>query len=210
MEARARRPEHRAMRRTTFTIFTLALLAPAVFAQSEITITLYDIAGLPAATRMAMKAETSRIFQQAGVNLEWVDCEIAGQPMNLADCARSLGKARLMLQLVSGKNKEAPKASGMAVIQDKSSVFAWLYPERVHELAREANWEFGDLLGHAAAHELGHLLLRSSAHTPAGVMRERWETEDLRKLSHAGLIFLPGQLSAIQAAISRQRPGRPK
>jgi hypothetical protein len=74
------------------------------------------------------------------------------------------------------------------------------------ELASKASWEFGDLLGHAAAHELGHLLLRSDAHSPAGIMRASWEVKDLWRLPHAGLIFLPGQLRAVQAVLARQGP----
>jgi hypothetical protein len=183
---------------------------PAAAGQNLVTVTLYDWAGLRLEVRAAMKRETTRIFLQAGVVLDWVECEVAGKPMNLEECAQPLGPARLMLQLVPGSNKSKPNATGMAIIQGEASVFACLYPDRVIQLAREANWEFGDLLGHAAAHELGHLLLRSSSHTQAGVMRAPWETEDLRKLSHTGLIFLPGQLSAIRAAISPQPPRRSK
>jgi len=185
------------MRRTFLWLSSLAFWPLPVPAQPRITITLFDIAGLRQEIREAMKTETSRIFLAAGVELGWVECEIAGQPVNLVECAQPLSPTRLMLQLVPGMNKTNPKASGLAVLQGGSSFFACLYPERVSELSRDTNWEFGDLLGHAAAHELGHLLLRSSAHSPAGVMRARWETEDLRRLSHAGLIFLPGQLRAV-------------
>jgi hypothetical protein len=88
---------------------------------------------------------------------------------------------------------------GLRGIQSGSSVYACLNPERMKELAGDANWSFGDLPGHAAAHELGHLLLESSQHAAAGVMRAKWETEDPRRLSHNGLVFLPGQLGALGA-----------
>jgi hypothetical protein len=107
-----------------------------------------------------------------------------------------------MLQLAPGRNPASPYASGFETIQGEMSVYACVYPARLKELAREANWEFGELLGHAAAHELGHLLLRSAAHTPDGVMRAPWEAEDLRKLSHAELIFLPGQLKPVQVPLA--------
>lgn len=206
MEARSGRPEHRVMRRTFPWLISWALLPLSVSAQPQITVTLYDQAFLRPRIREAMKKETSRILLDAGIRVTWVDCEASGTPYNLAECRQPVGPTRLMLQLAPGSNKNKPKATGIAIVQDESSVFACLYPERVNQLARDAGWEFGDLLGHAVAHELGHLLLRSSAHTPAGVMRARWETDDLRKLSHAGLVFLPGQLSAIQAAISQQAP----
>jgi hypothetical protein len=148
-----------------------------------------------------MKKETSQIFREAGLELEWVECEVAGEPS--AECAQPLGAARLRLELVPGRYKRAPQVAGRASFQGGSSI---LFPERVRELASQASWEFGDLLGHAAAHELGHLLLRSDAHSPAGVMRADWEVKDLWHLPHAGLIFLPGQLRVVQA---REKPSSP-
>ena len=36
------------------------------------------------------------------------------------------------------------------------------------------------ILGHAAAHEIGHLLLGSNSHSPFGLMRARWSGQDLQ------------------------------
>lgn len=182
------------MTSTRFSLTSALLLASVLHAQPSVTVTLYDSAGLPAETRQAMKREAGRILLQAGVDVEWVDCEVAGQPVNLPACAVHLGPGRFMLQLVPGSNRNKPRSSGMATIQKGASVFACLYPERIRNLARDANWDFADLLGHAATHELGHLLLESASHSNAGIMRARWETEDLRRLSHNGLVFLPRQL----------------
>lgn len=194
MEVREGRPQHRAMLRKFRWLCAAVLPAVSAQAQPRITITLYDIAGVGREIREAMKAECSRIFLAAGVELNWVECEVAGTPVNSPECSRPLGPARLMLQLAPRTNKHHPKASGLAVIQNGSGVYACLYPERVMQLAQDAKWDFGDLLGHAAAHELGHLLQGSATHSWAGVMRGNWETEDLRGLSHGGLMFLPGQL----------------
>jgi hypothetical protein len=185
------------MRARSLLLIPVLVAAPAGFAQQPITIHLYDSAGLHPEVRVEMKAETSRIFRQAGILLEWVECEAAGQPVHHAECTRPLGKSRLMLQMIPGRKAGSPSASGVAVIEKGNSVYAGLYPDRVKELSRDANWEFADLLGHAAAHEIGHLLLESAGHSPAGVMRARWETEDLRRLSHNGLVFLPNQLGAL-------------
>lgn len=188
------------MRARSLLLIPVLVAATAGFAQQPITIHLYDSAGLLQQVRVEMKTETSRIFKQAGIPLEWVECEAAGQPVPSADCARPLGKSRLMLQVIPGKRMGSPSASGVAVIQKGNSVYAGLYPDRVKELSRDTNWKFADLLGHAAAHEIGHLLLESAGHSPAGVMRARWETEDLRPLAHNGLVFLPNQLGALLAS----------
>ena len=39
------------------------------------------------------------------------------------------------------------------------------------------------------AHELGHLLLGSNSHAGAGIMRARWQGEELRRVSRSGLWF---------------------
>jgi hypothetical protein len=176
----------------------LPIWVVSVTAQPVVTVTLYDLIGLKPEIREGMKRETARIFLAPGLKVDWIECEVNRKPMNISECAVPLGPARVMLQIAPGLNKKMPKAAGWAVTQDKSCVFACIHPERVKELARDAKWDFDDLLGHVVAHELGHLLLCSSAHTHAGVMRARWETEDLRGLSHAGLVFLPGQLSNVQ------------
>lgn len=193
------------MRRTIlFLTAGVCLPAPGA-AENQTSVRLFERAGLNRDVIRSMQREASRIFEQAGWRLVWVECEIAGERREDPDCGHSLGAGRLMLELAPGADKQNSKATGMAIIQGEASVFARVYPERVRELARDAGWTFGDLLGHAVAHEIGHLLLQSAAHTSAGIMRARWETEDLRKLSHSGLIFLPGQLRSIRVKTAAQR-----
>lgn len=196
------------MRLTHFLLVSTVLLPLSLPAQTRLTITLYESANLQPAVVQGMMKETSRIFQAASVEVEWVECELAGKPMNLSLCSEHLGPNRFMLQLVSGTNKTKPRTSGLAVLQNGSGVYACLYPDRINELARDTNWDLADLLGHAAAHEIGHLLLGTSAHASAGIMRAKWETEDLRHLSHEGLTFLRGQIAAVRAATVRPPAGR--
>ena len=184
-------------------LFAMALSPLPAVAQARITVTLFDRAGLHAGVRETMKKESTRIFREVGIQLEWLDCETAGQPS--AECLRPLGANRLRMELLAGGDKKSPTLTGMAFVQHGPSVLAAVYPDRVRKLAENASWEFGELLGHAAAHEIGHLLLRSTRHSPAGIMRASWEIKDLRLLSHSGLVFLPGQLKrAIQAAAASE------
>jgi hypothetical protein len=184
---------------------SIVALAISMFGQARLTVNLLDNAALRPEVRAEMKRETSRILLDAGVELEWVECEIGDKPVNVVQCSAPAAAVRVMVQLLPGTNAKNPRMTGRAIIERGTGVYASVYLERVAQLAREANWGFADLLGHAVAHELGHLLLGTSAHSPAGVMRARWETEDLRRLSHHGLVFLPGQLEAVVAR-SASRP----
>jgi len=63
------------------------------------------------------------------------------------------------------------------------------------EISRaEASEDLAKLgLGHAIAHEIGHLLLRSSAHSVSGVMRAAWGDTERRLAASGCLLFLPEQ-----------------
>lgn len=202
--------QHRAMRRAIITLFFLAALVQMAmaFAQTRVEVALYDYANLGGEIREGMKAETSKIFLQAGVELGWIDCFAAKKSLNPAQCQGLLGQDYLMLQLVPGRGAGAPESFGMALIEGGSPVLARLYLQSARELAQAANWDFADLLGHAAAHEVGHLLL-GLEHSGAGVMRAKWRPEQLRSLFHNWLVFLPGQLGDFRASFKHSSHSLP-
>jgi hypothetical protein len=175
---------------------SFCILLAGVAKPRQVRIALYDDSGLPAEVRAEFIRETTRIFRQAGIALSWIECHAAGLTYSFVDCAQSQ-PGRLMLHLVPGGSKRK-ETTGFALLQGAAGRYACVYSERVRELARSGQWDFSDLLAHAAAHEIGHLLLRSAAHSNAGVMRTGWKAQELRALTHSGLIFLPGQLGAGQ------------
>ena len=60
-------------------------------------------------------------------------------------------------------------------------VLATIYIDRVEWLAHEAGADSRALLGRAIAHELGHLLLATTTHGPAGLMRAFWSQDEVRR-----------------------------
>jgi hypothetical protein len=54
----------------------------------------------------------------------------------------------------------------------------------------------GRALGRALAHELGHYLLQSKAHTPRGLMRPIWSSDDSFAASRIGFELTPEQRAA--------------
>jgi hypothetical protein len=63
---------------------------------------------------------------------------------------------------------------------------------------------FADLLGLAMAHELGHLLLRSAAHSVTGVMRARWTEKQLRDDVRGYLRFASGEAESMRSEVKRR------
>jgi hypothetical protein len=54
------------------------------------------------------------------------------------------------------------------------------------------------LLGHAMAHEIGHVLLGTTEHSPEGIMKARWGKPDYQRAAMGFLEFSPSQRAAIR------------
>jgi hypothetical protein len=59
-------------------------------------------------------------------------------------------------------------------------------------------------LGHAIAHELGHLLLDLKGHTIQGIMRAEWGLKDLWDAAHRILVISPQQAEVLRADVRRR------
>ena len=69
-----------------------------------------------------------------------------------------------------------------------------MFRDRVLALtARGGQCSEAVLLGHAIAHELGHLLLGTSAHARYRLMAGRWRNTDLDRASVGLLLFSPAK-----------------
>jgi hypothetical protein len=58
------------------------------------------------------------------------------------------------------------------------------------------------MLGHAMAHEIGHVLLGSMERSPDGIMKARWGGSGYRKAGKGYMIFMPPQCKAIRERAS--------
>ena len=68
--------------------------------------------------------------------------------------------------------------------------------------AHEGRQDVASVLTYATAHETGHLLLPSPAHSPWGIMRADWDDDDLRHISTGVLQFTAPQAAAIRVNAS--------
>ncbi|MDP2996993.1 MAG: hypothetical protein Q8N47_05850 [Bryobacterales bacterium] len=79
---------------------------------------------------------------------------------------------------------------------------AYIYFHRIQKLARlvERHTRTEEvILGHAVAHEIGHLLLNTPMHSAAGIMHVPWEGTDLARALEGGLVFTPAEAAQMQA-----------
>ena len=53
-------------------------------------------------------------------------------------------------------------------------------------------------LAHVLAHEIGHLLMRTTGHSPDGVMKAHWTNSDFQRMTFRPLPFLPDDADMIR------------
>jgi len=148
-------------------------------AQIEVIARLYNTAQVPAATRDDALAVATRALA-GGVDVVWRSCDLPQA------CGAVLTTGELVIRLVrtrtEGRNSRV-FALGDALIDigAGAGVFATIYVDRVEQMAEISEIDREVLLGRAIAHELGHLLLMTTAHTSSGLMRAQWTARVIRR-----------------------------
>lgn len=159
-----------------------------------ITVRLDNYSQASSAILVTAQREASRIMQQAGLRVVWLDCpkrpSTAGAQ---GPCEKALEGTDIRLRVLAApvKNEFNDTVFGFAVHPVLASVY---YDYAVRRAKTDdAMFEIPIILGCVMAHELGHLLLGSNGHSNAGIMRPRWEYSQFRQLMMGGLLFTSEQ-----------------
>jgi hypothetical protein len=176
---------------------------------------IYDNAGVLASELASALRTTHDILRRADLSVDWVQCRARRDGPVPSVCDQPLSSGDVVVRLIDGSDKETGerRALGYSLFDSNGiSGFATVYVDRVDWLARRAQYARAPLLGRAIAHEIGHLLLRSNAHTETGLMREVWTAEQVVRNRREDWTFSPDQNGDIRnaryAAMSNARKGR--
>src|SRR5574340_964875 len=180
-----------------------------------ITVWLYNYAGIPKHTLAIAEGDVQKILGVAAVHFDWVDCPTSAEEVKLRPlCQELMSNAELGLTILPTAKGVADayvdKDFGIAQVFNNGQFghYAYVFYDRVQHTAALAGMPTPELLGSVIAHEFGHLLLRSSTHTGHGIMRMRWDRNDLKDLTWGQLNFTPEEAETIHAeALSRLRSG---
>ena len=144
---------------------------------------------------MAIARETaSGILEEAGFELVWRDCSVG--------CLDALGRGEVLLRVVVAPASAPPGSLGCSVVdlQHRTGALSTVYADRIAEAANRVGVDTGRLLGRAIAHELGHLLLGTSRHSPGGLMRALWADRELQRDRSSDWTWLPEDLVRLSRA----------
>lgn len=172
-----------------------------------ITLLVYNYAHLTPALLKRSEDVGSSIFAEAGLTIRWVDCPVsASERDRYPKCREALGFADFTLFILPRAMAETLLFSGDALGSAPEcppgarSCSAYVYPYRVAGLAVGGLWEY-QILGHAMAHEIGHLLLGANSHAATGIMRAFWRPEDFHRMAAGYLLFSPEERERMQTTL---------
>jgi hypothetical protein len=169
------------------------LCGRAAASPPSIAVVAFNQAGVANDTLARAKTEVTRIFGEAGVDVIWMDpaaVESAGAfAIQILVRTRAVDGAGSIMGTALGDTHET---GGSALV----------YYDCVLRSAHERKQDVARLLGYAMAHEMGHLVLPRSAHSPSGIMRPAWDGDDLRHVASGSLQFTAVQASAIRVKLS--------
>ena len=117
---------------------------------------------------------------------------------------RPSGRQFLVLLLAKQVPPEyARGALGIAFPQSEAGVSAMVFCDRVDRTPHEIDGP--TLLGLAIAHEIGHVLLNTSAHGNAGIMKSPWLRADVEQAEARLAMFTRSERNTIRKQLYARR-----
>lgn len=161
-------------------------------AETTVSIRLYEQAQVPPAVLHSAMNETSRLFRAAGIRIRWEQPAAESPEDEGTDQTAAyerLDERRYLVVRLMRRTRGTvfPSALGYSLPFAHSGAHVLIFYDRVEALTQRVNTASYVVLGHAMAHELGHVLLGSTEHTRGGLMQANWAPASWR-LAAAGLL----------------------
>jgi hypothetical protein len=167
-----------------------------------------DTAHVPHDVLTNAKADVTRIYREIGVDALWPTTE------SLLTESNATRQSALTVAIVSMEQAERMNSGiaegrvGFAArTADGDGQLVYVIYDRVERLTGGNGVRRASMLAIAIAHEIGHLLLPSKAHSLRGLMRAEWTRADLQLAQRQLASFTPrqGELLRNRISVSRYR-----
>jgi hypothetical protein len=163
--------------------------------KAGIRVRILNPATIPANTLRRAEQMAAAVLDNAGISVTWVECP----------CAPDLGPNEFWLHMLRNRPPGIHgDATGFAVLMPEgngATSYAGVVWPAVEEVADSLESAVSDVLGATVAHEIGHILLGSKAHTRSGIMRSRFERAEMRLAASGELRFGPAQAQRMRANV---------
>jgi hypothetical protein len=160
-----------------------------------------DLIGMDPSSQNVARAETVRIMKEAGIELRWIDATATADP-TLSFSMKHYVTIVVTAQPLNGQT--TVHAMGFAPVRTgpypRAYVFSTLVNAFLQKFKIESRSSFGIVLGHAIAHELGHLVIPGEAHGQ-GIMKPYWGYQEWQEALEGSLLFAPHHAQALRKAL---------
>jgi hypothetical protein len=187
-----------------------------------VTIHVRNYAGVAPRTLAEAEEVAAGIFRNAGVETRWVDDVLIAETVLVNPAnhpADSLADIQLSILPQEMSDRLGFPKNVMGLVPGTDAQVAYVFESKVNTLFNSAlnalchgrldrQVSRSVILGHAIAHELGHLLLDLKGHTTQGIMRAEWGLKDLWDAAHRFLLFTPQQAEVMRADVRRRNAPR--
>jgi len=193
-----------------------AELASPAIGQGKLGITLrmYNY-GVSRGLLSRAEGEATAILQQAGIEAAWVDCPLTeAEWENYPACQNAPSPTDFSVKILTTAKADRfsshHEALGQALECPRGQMgcSAYVFYRNVTALARDGDAGEYQLLGHALAHEIGHLLLGPNSHSATGIMRGNWNHQDLQSIARSYLFFTEQQSKQMRNEVSARDSNR--
>jgi hypothetical protein len=167
----------------------------------RIVLHVYDDESIPPNVVSRAKAEMTRIYRNAGIDVVWT--KQASSVVTLSILSREITDELIVATTALGATPSTREYRGL---------LAYVFYNRVERVARtylntsrrRGNYDIDNVivLACAMAHEIGHLLL-PYGHSATGLMRADWDAQDLRLARRGQLKFTAEQAELIRARLTQ-------
>jgi hypothetical protein len=164
----------------------------------------------PISTQSLSKGQAlaSRIFLGVGVEMVWVD----QASLRTQTGHHSLKDIDLILRILPQPRATLPSQTALGEALPcqlgRDGCLASVFYSRVRQHVEDPAVPLHTVLGHAIAHELGHLLLGSNSHDETGIMQGKWSRQKLHQAARGHLLFTSEQARSIRMEVVKSL--RPK
>jgi hypothetical protein len=178
--------------------------APATWAsERHLTVCMPLSPELDFKTVITAQGYATRIYSAIGVNLRWK-----------GSCTEAELSAPGMITLgvewaAKAPVAASPMAQAVAYPLRSSGTRITLYKDRLSSLIQRNPIFAAPVLGHVLAHEIGHVLLRSSQHSSEGLMKSFWCAQEQSDMRRRFLRFTESETAQIlhNLELARECPG---
>jgi hypothetical protein len=180
----------------------------------QLHVTVYDKANLPEQFAQRAADNLRLIFRQAEIEVEWVsgapeadeatlviyDGLAAGRDQEHRLACRA--RREIAVAIMPAAPSSLPQSVlGVALPFASAGLNVRVYRDRIAAAAVSRGAQLPEVLGHAIAHEIGHVLLRSSAHDGNGLMAGVWKAREYAWIATGSMFFTREQSKRMRATI---------